>query len=160
MNKSFPILDLLKKPRYLGIFMAVFAGLGYLNYYLMANLPGEKDLMCVLGGGLTASNGLFAIIMSIMAGLIVIGFLETLKHRSKGRFKLGGTATLGMGLGTLTAFCSLCTIPVISLFGISLGLSFLTDYEAYIKALSLLLLGVSLYLVNQQQRKDCGICKI
>lgn len=45
-----------------------------INYYFMANLPGFRDNMCVMGAGLTPLNIIFSIILSVMAGVFCCVF--------------------------------------------------------------------------------------
>ncbi len=129
-----------------------------INYYLMANLPGLKDNMCVIGAGLTPLNIIFSIILSVMAGIFVAALIELFKQR---RAKLVDASVSGIGLvaGILTIFCTWCTIPVISLFGISFSLSIFVDYNLAFKIISILLMFTGLYLLNKQLKKDCLVCK-
>ncbi len=159
MNQAIPLVGLLKNPRYGVIAAMVFAGFFYLNYYLMANMLGEQDLMCVMGGGLTPFNITFALIISGMASLVVVGFLENQKKRSmRSRFKMGSASAIGVTLGTLTSFCTLCSLPVLTLFGLSVPLAVFTDYEIYFKVASFLLLALGMYLVNRELKKGCVRC--
>ncbi len=163
MKNKLPILGLLDNWTYIGIFSTVFAGIFYFNYYLMANLPGERNLMCVLGAGLTRFNIIFAFLMSLLAGFVVVGFVQSLKNRSVGKgvnMKSTSTSIIGLGLGTLTTFCTFCSLPVISLFGFSVGLSFFTDYEIYFKVASIILLMGSFYYVNKELLKGCSRCVV
>jgi len=157
--KKIPIIGLLKKRGYLLLFLPIVGGLFYFNYHLMANLPGERDLMCVMGGGLTSSNILFAVIMSLLVGFVVIGFIENLRSSVKmSRVSLGSSSFFGLLFGILTTFCTLCTLPVLTLFGLSIPLAFFTDYELYFKIISLILLGLSFYFINRALSKNCKIC--
>lgn len=163
MKNKLPILNLLDNWTHIGIFSATFISIFSFNYYLMTHLPGERDLMCVLGAGLTRFNLLFAFLMSLIAGFVVVGFVQNLKNRSVAKrldLKSGSTSLIGIFLGTLTTFCTFCSLPVISLFGFSVGLSFFTDYEVYFKIISLLLLAGSFYYVNRELLKGCSRCVV
>jgi len=159
MSQAFPIISLLKNPRYILVASMVFGSFFYLNYYLMANMIGEQDFMCVMGGGLTPFNITFALIISAIASLVVVGFLENQKNRSsKSSLKMGSASAVGLTLGTLTSFCTLCSLPVLTLFGLSIPITFLTDYELYFKFASFFLLIGGLYLVNRELKKGCTRC--
>lgn len=159
MQNHFPVFGLIKKPRYLVVFLLVFGVIFYGNYYLMANLPGHENSMCVMGAGLNATNITFSLLMSLMAGWIMVGLLENAKNSSKMMgVKLGSTSILGLSLGSLTTFCTFCSLPALTLFGSSLTLSFFLDYENYIKLASLVLLAFGLYFVNKQLKEGCKRC--
>ncbi len=157
-SPQFPIIHLLKQVKYLPVFVLVAGGLFALSYYAMAHLPGERDLMCVMGAGLTGGNIVFSAFMSVFAALIVLGIVDLVRMKAAASsIKLGSTSMIGLVAGMLTTFCTLTTIPVISLFGVGVSLSFFTDYEIYFKLGSLFLLGMSLYLVNNQLRGQCQL---
>lgn len=160
MSTTFPIFGLLKNPRHWVIFGFTFGLLFYANYYLMAHLVGERDLMCVMGAGLTPFNLFFAFVMSVMAGFLVVGVVQNSKNRATSQVKVGSTSFLGLGLGTLTSFCTLCSLPALTLFGSSVSLGFITEYEVYFKLLSIVLLAVGLYLVNRELKEGCKRCVV
>ncbi len=121
-----------------------------LQYYLMSTLPGEVDRMCVVGADLTAMNVVFAAVMSLLTGLLVAGVMTLYSQR---KAKLGSVSALsgfGLLIGTFTVFCTTCTIPVFTLFGLSLGLNFLTDFNLECKVVSFILMLAGLYLLKRQ----------
>lgn len=151
--------DLLNQKKYLALFLLVTGGFFALNYSIIARLPGHKDFMCVPGGGLTPENLTFAFALSAMVGLLVMGFVGLfVQKRAKVGWKAGSTSTFGMIVGFLTTFCTLCTLPVISLFGFGVGLGFITTYEWWFKGASLIILSVSLHLMNRQLKNQCSRC--
>lgn len=158
MRDSFPIAGLLDQLRYTLLFWLIAGSLFYLNFLVMSDLPGEQDLMCVIGGGLTFSNLLFAGLISAMAGLVFVGFVESAFVRRGGSLKGGSSSLAGLLAGGLTTFCTLCSLPVVSLFGLSVSLGFITDYAIEFKVVSVLLLATGLYLVNRDLKKDCLHC--
>lgn len=131
-----------------------------IDYYIMSELPGYKDNMCVPGGGLTPLNIFFSAILSIMVGIFVATFVKlakTLRPKRLGVSSLVGTS--GFILGNFTVFCPLCLFPAISLFGLSIGLSFFTTYNLAIKLLSLALLIIGLIILNKKlKQKNCNLC--
>ncbi len=64
--------------------------------------------------------------------------------------KTGSVMGFGFLLGFFTVFCTLCTIPVISVFGFAVGLGFLTTYNLAFKILSLVLMFMALTLLDKQ----------
>ncbi len=159
MTQALPIFGLLKQKRYAAIALVVFSSFFYGNYYLMANMIGNEGFMCKMGAGLTPFNIFFSLVISAMAGLVVVGFLENQKQRSSAsKLKAGSASALGLGLGTLTSFCTLCSLPALSLFGLSIPLAFFTDYELYFKLASFVLLLGGFYLVNRELRRGCERC--
>ena len=158
MTKA-PILTNLGKPVYMLTALGTSLLLFDFNYYLMANLPGEQNNMCVLGAGLTPANLLFTAFLSISMGILVAGIFATISQRAVSQ-KVAVTTLSGIGMitGTLTVFCTLCTLPVISLFGVSIWLSFFTDYNILLKILSVVVMGMALYLLNRQLKMSCERC--
>ena len=73
------ILKNLKNPARLIMAIAIAIVFFNINYYMMENLPGGKDLMCIIGGNLTPFNVLFSIILSLFAGIIVAGIIELIQ---------------------------------------------------------------------------------
>lgn len=155
---NFKVFTNLKKP----VFAFIMLGFSFLlfdiHYYLMKNLPGERDLMCVMGGNFTPENITFSILMSLLFGLMVAGIVALFQERSK-KLAIGSLSGFGLLLGSFTVFCTACTLPFISLFGLSIGLGFFTDYNLIFKIASIVLMLVSLYLVNRQLSASCA-CEI
>lgn len=73
--------------------------------------------------------------------------------------KTGSVMGFGFLLGFFTVFCTLCTIPVISIFGFAVGLGFFTTYNLVFKILSLLLMILALTLLNKQLN-FCETCML
>jgi hypothetical protein len=103
----------------------------------------------------------YASVLAILTGVAVVGIISLTHIRAaKNKIALSSLSGIAVLMGTLTAFCTLCTLPVISFFGISIGLSAFTDFNPWFKAISLLLMGISIYLINMQLQNQCGICKV
>jgi hypothetical protein len=160
MNNKFPIVGLLKHPILFLVFMGVGGGMFYINYYAMTKFPGTDGFQCLIGANFTPSNIVFSVLISIAAGLLAAGLVSIYKQKQALRsMKIGSASTVGLIIGTLTTFCTLCVIPTISLFGVGIGFGFITQYQIYFKAASLLLLGTGIYLLNRQLKGSCKICK-
>lgn len=130
-----------------------------INYYMMSNLLGTRDLACVVGANLTLKNVIFAGFMSVFAGIMVAGVMELYRKRSS---SLAGSSATGLALffGTMTMFCTACSLPFISVFGLSIGLSFFTTYEIWFQVLSLGIFIFGLHLLNKQLNSEGVVCRI
>ena len=125
----------------------------------MATLPGGSDMdVCDVGASLTSSNIMFATLYSALFGVMVAGLRE-LHEKRKVSAKTSALSGVGMVVGSLTLFCSVCTIPLLSLFGLSTVLAFFTEYNALAKIFSLVLIGAGLYSMNKQLDGVCRNCK-
>lgn len=146
------------------LYTLALAALIFDAYYLiMKRLPavgGTKA--CQVGGALTIENLIFSAILSILTALILAGLfrLYNLKTSLKQKAATGSLLGVGFVVGFFTVFCTLCTIPVISLFGLAIGLGFFSTYNLLFKFLSLLIMSLALYLVRRQLRNHCLTCKI
>lgn len=131
-----------------------------INYYFMRYMPGHKDLQCIVGANFTAANIAFSVFYSILAGILVSAVIATAKMRHRKSAAGAGSLTgIGMFLGSMTVFCPACTIPVVSLFGFSFGLSFFTEFDWQLKVISVILMLVAFWVLNKQLDDDCEICK-
>jgi hypothetical protein len=140
---------------FLGVAFIVFD----LQYFLMASLPGTRNNMCVDGGNLTPINIIFSIFLSLLVGLMIVNLIALfLMQASKNKAALTSATGVGMGLGALTLFCPICALPVISVFGLSIGLEFINDFNLWLKLLSIAMIIVSLIMVNGRLDKDCKAC--
>lgn len=139
----------------------VFFGTAFLffdiQYLIMSQLPGTLNEMCVMGAGLNLPNMLFAFFTSTLMGLLGGGVF--LLYQVK-KFSLPAVTSSGFGalLGMLTIFCPVCTFPLISLFGISIGMTFFTAYDVLIKIFSLVFIALGLFELNRQLRGACRRC--
>ncbi len=150
------VITNLRDPLHFSIFFATSLIFFSLSYSVMATLPGERDNMCVIGGALTLENIVFAVILSLAVGVMLAGFTEMIRTRAFNN-KLAITSLSGSAfvLGIFTLFCALCTLPLISFFGISISLWFFTEYVFLFQIASLFLMGFALYLMEYQLG---GIC--
>ena len=132
-----------------------------IQYYLMATLPGEENLSCVMGAWLTFGNIVFSLFVSLLFGFLVAVFIYVFSQSLKSVASTSGVfSVLGFGTSMLTVFCTFCTLPVISLFGFSIGLGIFTFYNAYFKVLSIIFLFISIFLLHQKLQKGCKVRKL
>lgn len=158
---NWPILTHLKNKRHLTITAIAALSFFAFNYYLMANLPGEQNLACVMGASLTPLNITFSAVLSISTAIAISGITKLITQKQQ-ESKIAITSiSSGMGAvaGTLTMFCTLCTLPVLSIFGLSIGLQAFTLYSEVFQSISLALMLISLYMLNKQLKGSCSICK-
>ena len=130
--------------------MGVALGFFALSYYLMATLPGTRDLTCMMGANLTVLNIGFGVILSVMTGIFVAGFVALAIMKRGGLGASSATGGVGVIVGIFTVFCTICTLPAISLLGVSLSLSFFVEYNLAIKIVSVLFMGLGLFFLYRQ----------
>jgi hypothetical protein len=139
------------------------AAIIFYSYYLvMRLLPGVGQVpACLVGGALTLQNLIFSALLSFLTALIISGLFRLYVKRKSmiKNVKTGSVMGFGFLLGFFTVFCTLCTIPVISIFGFAVGLGFFTTYNLVFKILSLLLMILALTLLNKQLN-FCETCML
>ncbi|MBI2634557.1 hypothetical protein HYW82_02740 [Candidatus Peregrinibacteria bacterium] len=154
-----PVIKNLGQPIYLLVMLGTALLLFDFNYYLMSTLPGSRDFACVVGANLTTGHIIFAGILSILAGIMAAGILALVRKNSS-KFAVSSMSGIGLFFGGMTMFCTACTLPFISLFGLNIGLSFFTTYSLLFQITSLGLLGISVIFLNKKLNRDCRACRI
>ena len=124
--------------------------------WAMLNLPGTQENACLIGASLTWQNVLFSGLLSVMSAWMVFGLWLLHKQRAF-RLRMAAGGTLGGILGFFTVFCTFCSFPVISFFGLSLGSAFFSEYHGMFKAISISLMAFVLWLLNEKL-KHCEAC--
>lgn len=158
-DRKFHVFANLKNPVYLLVFIGFVFLFFDFQYFLMATLPGTKDFMCVDGANLTPLNVIFSLFLSVLVGLMLANIIALFqKNARQKKAALTSVTGVSMGLGALTLFCPICALPVISVFGISLGLDFINDYNLWLKFVSIGMLCVSLVMVNRRLDPKCAVC--
>jgi cation transport ATPase len=147
--------SILQKPTYVFVVLGIAFVVFDVMAYVLAKFPGEINFACTPGAYFTPGNLVYSAVFSLLFGLFVVGFYELLKHKSGPDASLLSLSGIGILFAGLTTFCTACTIPVISLFGFSVGLSFFTDYNLYFKIAAMLAMIISIYLLNKQLLKEC-----
>jgi hypothetical protein len=139
----------------LGVALVVFD----FNYYLMSTLPGSRDEMCVMGVNLNAENIIFSVVLSVLTGMLIAGLVALFaKKAAQRKAAMASLSGVGLGVGLLTVFCPICALPLFSIAGASVVFQAFNDYNLIFKAVSLILLGGSLFLLNGQLSDECGEC--
>lgn len=158
------IVKNLRNPKYLFALVGVAFVAFDLSYVLMASLPGTRNQMCVMGANITPINIGFSLIFSFLIGILFVGFWNLIDHKisagvyRKKKIAMGSLSGIGAIFGVMTMFCTVCTIPVISLFGLSVGLEVFTDNNYIFKVLSLGMVLWAIYLLNRQLEDKCDKC--
>jgi len=158
--KNSPLITNLLKPAYLLVALGIAVPMFTFQYYLMATLPGTQNLACTPGANLTLLNISFALTLSLLIGIMVSAIMILFAHQmSKRALVVTSTSGIASVVGVLTAFCTICALPFISLLGITVSLELFTDYNIYFKLASFLMLVFGLYFVNKRLLVDCAKCR-
>ena len=157
--KTFPLWTAFKNPANLAIFAGFWFLFFSINYWVMKNLPGTDGYQC-LPNSLNTENITFAIIISLIMGIFVVGMKELFSAKNSAQEKISSASIFSIGgiVSLFTVFCPVCTIGVVSIFGLSFGLNFIVENEFSLKIASILLLLFGLYWINGQLKDDCKIC--
>lgn len=155
-----PLHNLLRDKRYLAITFSIGAVIFSFEYYLMATLPGAKNFQCFIGGFLTPLNIAFSFSSSLLMGLMVSGIVSVVSKRRGSAAAATSLGGISAAVGILTTFCTLCTLPVLTLFGLSLGLEIFTTYNLAFKITSIALLLIGLFFLNRQLGRQCRVCVV
>ena len=145
--------------------LVVFAGFSLLffglNYLVMKNLPGTDGYQC-LPDSLNIENIVFSIMISFIMGIFIVGMKELFSAKKYAMQNVSTVSLFSVGgiLSLFTIFCPVCTIGVVSIFGLSFGLNFFVDYEEWVRVVSILLLVFGLYWINGQLKDDCKVCNL
>ncbi|CAN5140710.1 hypothetical protein BH11PAT1_BH11PAT1_5830 [soil metagenome] len=120
----------------------------------------KVKLMTVLLEGMWTAmspSGLIALfLVAILTGANLTFVAEkftTLKKFDKLHMVIGGNSLLGIvGSG-----CAACGLPILSLFGLSGSIMYLPFHGAELSYISIIFLGISLYLLIKGQNQACAI---
>ena len=168
-----PILQVLKRPGYMTIFLAIAILFFLINIYipnisLLFNGIGKYPLTAYM----TLAAGLFQggiatlathavillAIISVLTGLVVM--LITYKVRTA-RQGLRGTkaATMGAIFGVAAPACAACGIGLLSLLGLGSAVAYLPFQGTEVAVASVGLLGFATHSLNKSM-KECDSCQI
>lgn len=138
-----------------GVALVVFD----LNYYLMSTMPGSRNDMCVMGVNLTPGNIAFSVVLSMLTGVLVAGLIALFaKKAAERKAAMASLSGVGLGVGLLTFFCPICSLPLFSVAGASVVFQAFNDYNLIFKVLSVAFLAGALFLLNRQLSDDCKEC--
>ena len=137
-------------------------GIFYGYYQVMKILPAVGDVpACIVGGSLTLKNVVFSGFLSALTALVLAGLIRLylLRRSIVKSTKTGSILGLGFLTGFFTVFCTLCTIPVVSIFGFGIGLGFFTTYNLFFKIVSMIFMIAALILLDKQLN-SCEACTL
>jgi len=157
---DFNVVKNLRRPINFAVFFGVSVIAFDFNYYLLTHLPKSFNKMCVPPGDVAPLELLFIVMISLLTGIMISTIIDLVKMKTAGRASTSFLGSVGLFLGTLTVFCPYCTLPFITLFGLSVSLQFFVTYGVIIRILSVLLMLGALVLVDQQLSGECITCNI
>lgn len=156
------LLKSLKKPT--NLFYAIGSAflIFDLSFYAMITLPGTKNNTCILGGNFTTQNAIFSIILSICLGIIISGMITLFKQKqTNSKTKVASITGIATILSGGTMFCSICTLPILTLIGLGTFFYFFLEYSIIIQLISLGMIIFSMHLLSQQLEGNCKLgCKL
>jgi hypothetical protein len=127
-----------------------------LTIFLLWKAPANVGNACVIGGSLSVWNIVFAFLMSLALSLNLVGLVEILKRKKvKNNVSVSALGGVGFGLWFLSTVCLACYIPLVTLFGISFSLNFLTVFTGWAQYVGLAVALVGIYFVDRQIRYGC-----
>lgn len=128
------------------------------NYSLIYKL---KIFLTLLGGMVTAMNGLSIILLFLVALLtganltLLFGKIREMKTLKGIQLVVGGNSLLGIvGSG-----CAACGLPILPLLGLGGSIMYLPFHGVELSYLSMTLLGISFYLLFKNRQQSCPIQK-
>lgn len=119
------------------------------NYYLMSTMLGTRNNACAIGANLTPFNIIFSGLMSIFAGMMIVGIGALIKKK-RNATQAVSLSGIGFVSGIFTLFCTVCILPLVTIFGVAIDLGFFTTYNVFFKLISLLLFVWGLWLLNRK----------
>lgn len=173
-TSSFPIATVLAKGKYFILFIVV-ASIFFLFNLLVQNLSLLKTSIThyslnttfvlfssILKGSfllLPLHSRILLLLISLLVGIVVM--LIIFKIAAAKKQALAGTkaATLGALVGLAVPACAACGIGLLSIIGLGSVLLYLPWKGIEISVLSVFLLSVSAYQLNNSL-KECNVCQI
>lgn len=119
------------------------------NYYLMSTMLGTRNNACAIGANLTPFNIGFSGVMSILAGVMIVGIGALIKKK-RNAAQAVSLSGFGFVSGIFTLFCTVCILPLITIFGVAIDLGFFTTYNVFFNTASLMLFVWGLWLLNRK----------
>lgn len=134
-----------------------------LTLYVLWKAPAKVANACVFGQNLSIGNAIFAMVISILLAINLIGVVEIV--RNKQIEKKASLSSLGIGgflLWIVSTVCFACYVPIISVLGFNFGLNFLNVFHGWAQFLGIGMAAFGVYLVDRQIREGCrnGKCDI
>jgi len=86
-------------------------------------------------------------------------FFKKQKNHALEKTEAVSIFSLGGILGFFTIFCPMCTIGVVAIFGVSIGLEFFAEHNFAIKILSSAILLGGIFWMNAKLKSECESCQ-
>jgi len=148
---TLPIIENMKHIKHQNIAMIVAVLFFVGSIHMMRSLPGTAEGMCVMGANFTPLNVVFSAILAGIIGVIVAGVSQVYHYKAaKAGVAITSISGIATAFGVMTMFCTMCTLPIISIFGVSIGLSAFVYYNTAFKVGSLVLMLISALMINHQ----------
>ncbi|HLD28415.1 MAG TPA: hypothetical protein VJB67_02285 [Patescibacteria group bacterium] len=155
---------ILKNKKYLTIAVASVAAMSAVSYYLTVMNVYQRSIFVYAdmnGYWFTIFSLLFGAVIAILAGF----YLSLLVFRRDViRTKAPGNKAVSLGgavAGIVASGCPSCGVPLLGLIGFPLALYALPFKGLEVKALSIILLGMGIYLIDKNIKKNLiAQCKI
>ncbi len=125
--------------------------------------PASTGNSCVVGYNLSMGNVFFALVISLLLAINVIGVYEIFKNEKiQNDVSLTSLGGVGFLMWILSTVCFACYLPIVSILGFNFTLNFLNVFAGWAQFLGIALALVGVLLVDRQIRYGCwnGKCKI
>ena len=134
----------------------VFVVLTNISIWILLNTPAKSDFACINGANFTIHNALIAIGLSALLSLNIVGLAKLIREKQNtSKVKLASLSGFAAFMWILSTICFACYLPIFVVFGFSVSLSFLSNYEIWFGLMGMLLSGVSLFMLDRQIRFGC-----
>lgn len=160
------VKKVLRQPTYLTAFGLLVPSIAFLLFLIpVVTIPGNDIALALKAQA--ATKGYFTLIpIAVLESLLLVMFWYTLRrsHTNKNSLTVVGGSNLGAGSGVLaflfgSKLCPVCIAAIFGVFGSGATLAVL-QYRAWLFAVSLVVLGVSLYLVARKVNEKCEHCQV
>lgn len=151
LRPSFIIYTLLITLLYLSITMWLM-NIKLLSFTLGSNfsLSAKLSIAASLLGGMFTSMTPFSLFLLVLSGILTGANLTLIYQKINLLRKMGSlelTVGGGLVLGVVGSGCSACGLPILSMFGVTGSLAFLPLQGGELAFVSVILLGISFYLL-------------
>ncbi len=151
-------MRILKDPAYFLFFLGCTTLLLTANAYFIFFLPGSNGYACIPGENITTKNILFGVFLSLSTAFLLTALVfimqmpKTCSIRTQGKLaSITGVSTIS---GIFTVFCTVCTLPIFSILGVSVGFSIFTIYNGWFKIISIIFSIIGIIFANQYLKRN------
>lgn len=130
------------------IFLVTFSA----GFFVLKNLPANKNLSCAVGANFTLLN---LIILAIFCIIFAVNCIIITEINIKKNYNQVGLVGFSFLIMSLASICTLCLLPAVVLFGFSIGLSFIALHNLYFQLIALALAGFSTFMLVKTYNDQC-----